>query len=100
MAIKKVSRAYQPQSQQISSSRVAKSAFITVLTLVLLFGFVWHFWWAVKVYMSNYYGNWINSVVLGFGSVIANAGISLRLLTYLNEKLIDEGIDADHRKYI
>lgn len=96
----KVSHAYKPPQNDISKSRVLKSALLTVLSIVALLQLGYHCFWAFKVLFYNYYGNSINNLIFGVGSLVANAGISFKALTFLNEKLIDDGIDADHKKYL
>ncbi|CAH6722501.1 hypothetical protein CLIB1444_09S04962 [[Candida] jaroonii] len=96
----KVSHAYQTPNHDISKSRVLKSALLTVLSIFALLQLGYHCLWAFKVLYNNSYGNSINNLIFGIGTLIANAGISFKALTFLNEKLIDDGIDADHKKYL
>ncbi|EGV64511.1 hypothetical protein CANTEDRAFT_113280 [Yamadazyma tenuis ATCC 10573] len=96
----KVAKAYQPPKDRISKSRVFSSAVITLLVLGLLLLWGYNFLWAIRVVRFNYYGSLLLNFVIAIGSLIANATISLRVLRYLNETLIGDKIDADHKKYI
>lgn len=100
MAPLKVAKAYQPPENNISQSRVLKSALVTVLGIVFLIILGYHLNWAFTIVNYRVYGHFLNNVVFGFGTFLANGGICLRILTYLNQELLDSDIDADHKKYI
>lgn len=95
----KVAKAYQPPTK-ISKSRVLNSAILTFLGLAIIIGLFYHLVWALGVLRTNAYGDILSNIMFGFGTLFANGVVSFRLLTYLNVKLIDDKIDADHKKYI
>lgn len=86
--------------EEISTSRVVKSLFLTFLSLFFIGLWCYHAVWAVKVMIYKTYGNAFNNLIFGPGTAIANAGLSIKLVTYLNIVLLDDKIDADHKKYI
>ena len=100
MAPLKVAKAYQPPENNISQSRVMKSALVTILGVIFLIVLGYHLTWALTITTNRVYGHFINNVIFGFGTLLANGGICLRILTYLNQELLDSDIDADHKKYI
>lgn len=75
----------------------------TILTTVFIFAVVLsgiHLLWAVKVLYYKTYGGFLNNLILGPGTFVANVVITFKVLTYLNEKILGDNIDADHKKYI
>lgn len=92
-----------PRKQQKDTfeNRRALIAFgITLVSLVLLIGVIIHAKWALNVLIYKHYGHFLNNVVFGVGTLIANAGLSLRFVSYLNLRFLDSLIDADHKKYV
>lgn len=88
------------KEEEISAKRALRATFITVLSLLLLGVFSYHAYWALGVVASNSYGSFLSSLVYGPGTLLANGGLSLKLVSYLNERLVDRDIDADHKKYL
>lgn len=86
--------------EQISKQRAVKASLITVLSVVLLLAWVYHAFWAVDVLSTNKYGDILSNVVFGVGTLVANAGLSVKLVAFLTEKYLDGQIDADHKKYL
>lgn len=86
--------------EEISTSRVIRALFLTFLSLLLILVWGYHSVWAVKVVINKTYGNLLNNLVFGPGTLIANGGLSIKFVTYLNEILLDDKIDADHKKYL
>lgn len=100
MAPLKAAKAYRPPEHHISQSRVLKSALLTILGIVFAILLCYHFMWAVQILRNRVYGHLLNNLVFGIGTFIANGGICFRILVYLNQELLDNDIDADHKKYI
>ena len=46
------------------------------------------------------FGNLLNNLVYGPGTLIANYGISSRIIKYINTKLVEDKLDSDYKKYI
>lgn len=86
--------------EDISTSRVIKALFLTFLSLFAIVLWGYHSVWAVQVMIYNSYGNFFNNLVFGPGTLIAHGGLSIKLVTYLNVILLDDKIDADHKKYL
>lgn len=86
--------------EEISTARVLKALFLTFLSLFAIVLWGYHSVWAVKVIFYNMYGNLLNNLVFGPGTLIAHGGLSIKLITYLNVILLDDKIDADHKKYL
>ena len=47
--------------------------------------------------MYRPYGNLLNNIVYGPGTLIANAGLSSKLIKYVNTKLVEDKIEADYK---
>ena len=86
--------------EQISKSRVVNALILTFLTVLIFLILLYHFIWAVQVMMYQPYGNLLNNIVYGPGTLIANAGLSSKLIKYINKKLVEDKIEADYKKYI
>lgn len=86
--------------EEISTSRVLRALFLTFLSLFLIVLWGYHSVWAVKVVIYKTYGNLLNNLIFGPGTLIANGGLSIKFVTFLNEVLLDDRIDADHKKYL
>ena len=94
-------RQQQKQQDVTFENRRALLAFgITLISLALLIGVIIHAKWALNVLIYKQYGNFLNNLVFGVGTLIANAGLSLRFVSYLNLRFLDSRIDADHKKYV
>lgn len=91
--------AYKP-AERVSKSRAFNALILTILSITLLIVLFYHLNWAVDVMLDKPYGSLLNNLVFGPGTLLANAGISLKLITYINAKLVEDKIDADHKKYI
>ncbi|EGW35382.1 uncharacterized protein SPAPADRAFT_58603 [Spathaspora passalidarum NRRL Y-27907] len=61
---------------------------------------VYHLIWAIKVVYYQPYGNLLNNLVYGPGTLVANVGISSKLIRYINAKLVEDKIEPDYKKYI
>lgn len=88
------------KEEEISAKRALRATFITALSLLLLAVFSYHAYWAIGVVANNSYGSHVSSFVYGPGTLVANGGLSLKLVSYLNDRLVDQTIDADHKKYL
>lgn len=88
------------KKDDISVQRAFKAAFLTFLSLALLFLWCYHAVWSIKVFTYNKYGNILNNLVFGLGTLIINASFSIKFATYLNDKYLNDQIDADHKKYM
>ncbi|RCK59616.1 hypothetical protein Cantr_07285 [Candida viswanathii] len=86
--------------EHISKSRVLNASILTFLTVLIFLLLIYHFIWAVQVMMYKPYGNLLNNLVYGPGTLIANAGLSSKLIKYVNTKLVEDKIEADYKKYI
>ncbi|EER35519.1 conserved hypothetical protein [Candida tropicalis MYA-3404] len=86
--------------ERISKSRLLNASILTVLTVAIFLLLIYHFIWAVQVMMYRPYGNLLNNIVYGPGTLIANAGLSSKLIKYVNTKLVEDKIEADYKKYI
>ena len=86
--------------EHISKSRAINASILTVLTIVIFLLLIYHFIWAIQVMIYKPYGNLLNNLVYGPGTLIANAGLSSKLIKYVNNKLVEEKIEADYKKYI
>ncbi|EAZ63928.1 hypothetical protein PICST_38487 [Scheffersomyces stipitis CBS 6054] len=93
-------RYYSAGDDKVSKSRAFNAGLLTVLTLLVLAGWVYHFIWALQVVINQPYGGVLNNLVYGPGTLVANAGLSTKLVGYLNDKLVGDKIDADHKKYL
>lgn len=91
--------AYRPD-EKLSKSRALNALILTVLFIGLLVIWLYHARWAIDVMANRPYGNFLNNLVFGPGTLIANAGLSVKVASYFNEKLVEDKIDADHKKYI
>lgn len=91
----------QPRKQEaISTERAVKASLLTFLSLVLLVLWGNHALWAVRVFVQNRFGGVVNNTVYGVGTLIANAGLSIRAITWLNNRWLEDKLDADHKKYL
>lgn len=88
------------QQEKISPDRAIKASLLTFLSLVLLILWGYHALWAIKVFVYNRFGGILNNTVYGVGTLVANAGISIKAVTWLNDKWLEDKLDADHKKYI
>lgn len=86
--------------EEVSTSRVIKALLLTFLSLFMIVLWGYHSVWAFKVVIYKTYGNLLNNLVFGPGTLIANGLLSVKFVTYLNEILLDDKIDADHKKYL
>ncbi|ODV78380.1 uncharacterized protein CANTADRAFT_90730 [Suhomyces tanzawaensis NRRL Y-17324] len=91
--------AYKPQ-ERVSKSRALNASILTVLTLLLVVMWAYHTVWAVKVMINRPYGSFLNNLIFGPGTLIANTGVSTKIVSYINTKLVEDKIDSDHKKYI
>ncbi|KAK6464175.1 hypothetical protein DFJ63DRAFT_311474 [Scheffersomyces coipomensis] len=86
--------------ERISKMRFANSFILTILFLIALVIWIYHGIWAFKVVYYKPYGHLLNNIIYGPGTFVADFGLSLRLLSYINDKLLSERIEADYKKYI
>ncbi|KAK6454889.1 uncharacterized protein RJT20DRAFT_53173 [Scheffersomyces xylosifermentans] len=93
-------RTYSAEDERISKSRAFNAGLLTILSLVIVVVLGYHFLWAVKVMTNQPYGSFLNNLVYGPGTLVANAGLSMKFISYINNKLVEDKIDADHKKYI
>lgn len=84
----------------MSKSRALNAAILTALTLLLLVIWFLHAKWAISVMYYRPYGNFLNNLIFGPGTLVANAGITTKIVKYVNKLLVEDKIDADHKKYI
>ncbi|KAK6203442.1 uncharacterized protein RJT21DRAFT_27284 [Scheffersomyces amazonensis] len=92
-------RSVKPEDR-ISKSRFANSLILTILTLLALVAWIYHGIWALKVMIYKPYGNILNNLIYGPGTLVANVGLSLKLIGAINTKLLTDKIEADYKKYI
>lgn len=88
------------EPEKISTSRALKATVLTSLSITLLLLWVYHAIWAIKAIIYNRFGRILDNLVFGVGTLIANGGLSLRFLRYLNQVWLDTEIDDDHKKYL
>ncbi|KAL6451569.1 hypothetical protein SBY92_003209 [Candida maltosa Xu316] len=86
--------------EKVSKSRAVNASILTILTVLIFLLLIYHFIWAVQVMMYQPYGNILNNIVYGPGTLIANAGLSSKFIKYINTKLVEDKIEADYKKYI
>lgn len=91
--------AYRPD-EKVSKSRAFNALILTVISIGLFVALLYHARWAVNVMSNRPYGSFMNNLVFGPGTLIANAGISYKVASFINEKLVEDKIDADHKKYL
>lgn len=90
---------YKPE-ELISKSRAFGATIMTVLGLLALIALFIHAKAAKRIVLERAYGNLLTNLLIGPGLLILHAGLSYRLLRYLNLKFVDSRIDEDHIKYI
>ncbi|ODV67111.1 hypothetical protein HYPBUDRAFT_139606 [Hyphopichia burtonii NRRL Y-1933] len=83
-----------------TKDRAIKAASVTALSLLFLLLWGYQALWAIGVIFDNRFGSLVNNLVFGIGSLIASGGIAIKVVTYLNDRLLTDTIDADHKKYI
>lgn len=88
------------QQERISKSRAAKASVLTGLTVAFFLAYCYHVWWAVKAFYHNKYGSTFGNILLILGGLALNGFISVRFLLFCETRLLSNGIDADHKKYI
>lgn len=86
--------------ERISKARAAKASVLTGLTVALFLAFCYHVWWAVGAFYQNKYGSKLGNVAVILGGLALNGFISVRFLLFCETRLLSNGIDADHKKYI
>lgn len=89
-----------PKNAPFENKRALIALAITIVTIALLIGVIIHAKWSYHVLVYKQYGSFINNLVFGVGTLVANAGLSIRLVSFLNLKFLDSQIDADHKKYV
>lgn len=85
--------------EEISKSRALRASLITLLGLVALIALFIHAKWSVRILINKTYGNIFNNLAMALGLFAVHAGLSFRLLYFLNMKYVDSQIDDDHLKY-
>ncbi|GEQ71294.1 hypothetical protein JCM33374_g4976 [Metschnikowia sp. JCM 33374] len=90
----------QSPQERISKARAAKASALTGLTVAFFLAFCYHVWWAINAFYHNRFGSTLNNLILIVGGLALNAYISVKFLLFCETKLLSNGIDADHKKYI
>lgn len=86
--------------ERISKSRAFSASILTFVTVAIFLELGYHLLWSVKVIINQPYGNFLNNLVYGPGSFLANVGLSAKLMRYLNKVLVEDKIETDYKKYI
>ncbi|OBA18014.1 hypothetical protein METBIDRAFT_47730 [Metschnikowia bicuspidata var. bicuspidata NRRL YB-4993] len=90
----------QNKQERISKSRAAKASALTGLTVAFFLAFCYHVWWAVNAFYHNKFGSNLSNFMIIVGGLALNAYLSVQFLLLCETKLLSNGIDADHKKYI
>ncbi|CAH2355403.1 hypothetical protein CLIB1423_25S01486 [[Candida] railenensis] len=88
------------EDDRVSKSRVTYAVLLTIFSVILVVLWGFHAVWAAKVILNRTYGSFFNNLVFGPGTFVAGVGLSVKLVTYLNNVLLEERLDMDHKKYI
>lgn len=86
--------------ERISKSRAAKASALTGLTVAFFVVFCYHVWWAMNAFYANRFGLTINNLMIIAGGLVLNGYVSVKFLLFCETRLLSDGIDADHKKYI
>lgn len=88
------------QQEPISKTRAVKASFLTLLTVLVFAIGIFHVWWSVKAFYHDRFGSRLYNVVVILGGLLLNAFVSIKSLVYLETRILSDGIDSDHKKYI
>lgn len=88
------------KEDRVSRTRVLYAILLTIFSLVLVVIWGYHAVWAVNVILNRTYGSFISNLIFGPGTFIAGVGLSVKLVTYLNQILLENKLDMDHKKYL
>ncbi|KAI5955159.1 hypothetical protein KGF54_001720 [Candida jiufengensis] len=89
-----------PEHEKISKSRALNASLLTLISIIVFIELIYHANWSIKVLYNQPFGNYLNNLVYGLGSFLANFGLSVRLMKWLNQKLVEDKIESDYKKYI
>lgn len=90
----------QGKQERISKARAAKASALTGLTVAFFLVFCYHIWWAVGAFYHNRFGSTFNNLMIIAGGLVLNGYVSVQFLLFCETRLLSDGIDADHKKYI
>jgi hypothetical protein len=96
MAPNRTSKSHDP----ISKSRAMNASILTVLTLFFVLVWISHGVWAIKVLINDTYGTFFNNLIYGPGTLVLNIGLGIKLMSWINIKLLDNSIEDDYKKFI
>lgn len=98
--IKKPQYRKQLDEDEINKRMVIRAALVTLLSVgvVIVLGF--HTYWAVMLMINNVHGYFLINLFVGPVTLLLNGFLTFKILSYFNTVLLDNHIDADHKKYI
>ncbi|CAI5759485.1 unnamed protein product [Candida verbasci] len=88
------------QSDKFSKSRALNATILTLITITFGFILIYHLIWSVKVVYYQPFGNILNNIVYGPGTLLLNFGLTTKLIKWANSKLLEDKIEEDYKKYI
>lgn len=86
--------------ERISKSRAAKASFMTGATIVALALFLYHLYWVIIAINDRKFGGLLSTVAITIGSIALSSFIMIRILLFLETRLLSDDIDADHKKFL
>ncbi|KAM9906573.1 hypothetical protein OXX79_001481 [Metschnikowia pulcherrima] len=90
----------QSKQERISKARAAKASVLTGLTVAFFLVYCYHVWWAVSAFYQNRFGSMFSNLMIIVGGLALNGYVCVKFLLFCETKLLSDGIDADHKKYI
>lgn len=89
-----------PKQERISKSRAAKASFLTGATVVAFLLFIYHLYWVIHAINDRKFGSFFWSLSVSIGSIVLSSFVMIRILLFLETRLLSNDIDADHKKYL
>ncbi|KAI5965711.1 uncharacterized protein KGF55_001074 [Candida pseudojiufengensis] len=86
--------------EKISKTRVINASILTIISILLFIELLYHLKWSIKIIYNQSFGNQLNNLIYGLGSLLANFGLSVSFLKWLNQKILVDKIEEDYKKYI